>query len=82
MMTFKHLHQKCNGGYKFTKSQEKITQLMYMDNIKQFAKNLRERRNPVKTKLYSRNFIKRINTWAVLLVRYLGPFLKWTREEL
>ena len=22
------------------------------------------------------------NIWAVLLVRYLGPFLKWTREEL
>ena len=26
--------------------------------------------------------IKGINTWAVLLVRYSGPFLKWTREEL
>ena len=29
----------------------------------------------------SRNLIKGINTWAVLLERYLGPFLKWTREE-
>ena len=23
-----------------------------------------------------------INTWAVPLVRYSGPFLKWTRDEL
>ena len=34
------------------------------------------------TKLYSRNLIKRINTWALLLVWYSGPFLKWTRDEL
>ena len=30
----------------------------------------------------SRNFIKGINTCAVPLVRYSGPFLKWTRDEL
>ena len=35
-----------------------------------------------KTKLYSRNLIKGINTWAVPLVRYSGQFLKWTREKL
>ena len=28
------------------------------------------------------NYIKGINTWAVPLARCLGPFLKWTREEL
>ena len=28
------------------------------------------------------NLIKGINTWAVPLVRYSGPFLKWTRDEL
>ena len=33
-------------------------------------------------KLYRKNLIKRINTWAVTLVRYSEPFLKWTREEL
>ena len=27
-------------------------------------------------------FIKGINTWTVPFVRYSGPFLKWTREEL
>ena len=34
------------------------------------------------TKLYSRNHIKRINTWVVSFIRYSGPFLKWTIEEL
>ena len=29
-----------------------------------------------------RNLIKRINTRAVSFIRYLGPFLKWTREDL
>ena len=39
-------------------------------------------RKLLETKLSSRNFIKKINTWAVPLVRYSGPFLKWTRDEL
>ena len=46
-------------------------------------KNYRRRtRKLPETKLWSRNLIKRINTTAVTLVRYLEPFLKWTREEL
>ena len=43
---------------------------------------LRRTRKLLETKLSSRNLIKGIITWAVLLVRYSGPFLKWTREEL
>ena len=43
---------------------------------------LRRTRKLLETKLNSRNLIKGINTWAVRLVRYSGPFLKWTREEL
>ena len=39
-------------------------------------------RKLLETKLYSRNLIKGINTWAVTLARYSGPFLKWIREEL
>ena len=35
-------HKKCTEGYKFTKSQEKINHIMYMDDIKLFAKNERE----------------------------------------
>ena len=44
-------------------------------------KYLRRTRKLLITKLYSRNLIKGINTWAVPLVRYSGPFLKWTRGE-
>ena len=29
----------CTGSYKFTKSKDKINHLMYMDDIKLFAKN-------------------------------------------
>ena len=43
---------------------------------------LRRTRKILETKLSSRNLIKGINTWAVPLVRYSGPFLKWTRDEL
>ena len=43
---------------------------------------LRRSRKLFVTKLFSRNLIKGINTRAVHLVRYSGPFLKWTREEL
>ena len=39
-------------------------------------------RKLLETKLSSRNLIEGINTWAVPLVRYSGPFLKWTRDEL
>ena len=43
---------------------------------------LRRTRKLHEIKLSSRKLIKGINISAVLHVRYLGPFLKWTREEL
>ena len=43
---------------------------------------LRRNRKLLETKLKGRNLIKGINTWAVPLVRYSGPFLKCTRDEL
>ena len=43
---------------------------------------LRRTRKLLETKLSSRNLIKGIDTWAVLLVRYFGRFLKWTRDKL
>ena len=43
---------------------------------------LRRTRKLLETKLSSRYLIKGINTLAVLLVRYSGPFLKWTRDDL
>ena len=166
MMPLNHILMKCTGGYKLTKSLEKITHLMYMDDIKLFVTNekeleiliqavriysqdigmefgiekcamlimkcgkrhmtegiellnqekirtlgkketdtylgiletdsikqeemkeqikqeyLRRTRKLLEPKLYCRNLIKGINTWAVSLVRYSGPFSKWTREEL
>ena len=40
-----------------------------------------KRKKLLETKLYSRNLIKGINTWAVL-AKFSGQFLKWTKEEL
>ena len=165
MMPLNHILWKCTVGYKLNRSQQKINHLMYMDNIKLFAKNekletlihtiriysqdigmefgiekcallamksgkrhltdgielpnqdkirtlaenetyeylgilevdtikqvemknkiqkeyLRRTRKLLETKLNCRNLMKGINTWAVPLVRYSGPFLKWTRDEL
>ena len=42
----------------------------------------RRTRKLLETKFSSRNLIKGINTWAVPFVRYSGPFLEWTRDEL
>ena len=50
--------------------------------IKIIKEYLRTTRKLLESKLYSRNLIKGINTWAVFLERYSGPFLKWAREEL
>ena len=38
MMPLNHIHWKCTAGYKLSKSQEKINHLMYIDDIKLFAK--------------------------------------------
>ena len=37
---------------------------------------LRRTRKQLKTKLYSRNLIKKISTWVVSLVRYSGTILE------
>ena len=42
MMPLNHILRKCTAGYKFSRSQEKINHLMYMDGIKLFAKNEKE----------------------------------------
>ena len=63
--------------------------IMEVDTIKQVEMNdkiqkeyLRRTRKLLQTKLFGRNLIKGINTWAILLVRCSGHFLKWTRDEL
>ena len=57
-----------------------IKQMEMKDKIQK--EYLRRTRKLLETKLRCRNLIKGINTWAVSLVRYFGPFLKWTRDEL
>ena len=57
-----------------------IKQVEMKDKIQK--ENLRRTRKLLETKLSGRNLIKGINTWAVALVRYSGPFLKWSRDEL
>ena len=57
-----------------------IKQVQMKDTIRK--EYIRRTRKLLETKLSSRNLIKGINTWAVPLVRYSGPFFKWTREEL
>ena len=42
MMPLNHILRKCTAEYKLSKSQEKINHLMYMDDIKLFAKNEKE----------------------------------------
>ena len=57
-----------------------IKQVEIKDKIQK--EYLRRTRKLLETKLSSWNLIKGINTWAVPLVRYSGPFLKRTRDEL
>ena len=53
-----------------------IKQVEMKEKIKK--EYLRRTRELLETKLSNRNLIKGINTWAVLLVRYSGSFLRWT----
>ena len=57
---------------------------MKQEEMKEKMKNeyLRRTRKLLETKLYFKTLIKGINTWAVPIVRYLGSFLMWKREEL
>ena len=42
MMPLNHILRKCAAGYKLSRSQEKIDHLLYVDDIKLFAKKERE----------------------------------------
>ena len=46
MMPQNHILRKCTAGYKFTRSQEKVNHLMYMDDIRLFAKKWKRTGNP------------------------------------
>ena len=54
MMPVNHQLKKCTAGYKLSRSQEKINHLMYMDDIKLFAKREKERETLIHTvRIYS-----------------------------
>ena len=69
-----------NDAYKYLAILEAdtIKQVEIKDKIRK--EYLKRTRKLLETKLSSRNLIKGINTWAVPLDRYSGPFLKWTTE--
>ena len=56
-----------------------IKQVEMKDKIQK--EYLRRFKKLLETKLSSRIIIKEINTWAVTLVRYSGPFFNCTRDE-
>ena len=67
----------------------KYLEILEADTIKQeeMKENIkkeyfRRTRKLLKIRLCCRNLIKGMNISAVPLIRYLGPFLKWIREEL
>ena len=56
MMPLNHILRKCTAGYKLSRSQEKINHLMYMDELKLFAKNEKELETLIHTiRIYSQD---------------------------
>ena len=56
MMPLYYILRKCTAGYQLSKSQEKINHLMYMDDIKLFAKNKKELETLIQTvRIYSQD---------------------------
>ena len=56
MMPLKHILRKCTAVYKLSRSQEKINHLMYIDDIKLFAKNEKELETLIHTvRIYSQD---------------------------
>ena len=55
-MPFNHILRKYTAGYKLSKSQEKINYLMYMDDIKLFARNEKKLENLIQSvRIYSQD---------------------------
>ena len=56
MVPLIHILRKCTAVYKLSKSLEKMNRLMYIDNIKLFAKNEKELETLIHTlRIYSRD---------------------------
>ena len=77
------IHRSCHLGYKVPFSGWMALNLMARLILYPLTQMCYLTFNKSKYKIKNNNnnnFIKGINTWAVPLVRYSGPFLKWTRE--
>ena len=62
MRALNHKLRKCTAGYKLSRSQEKVNHLMYMDDIKPFAKNEKELETLIHTvRIYS--YVHRNGIW-------------------
>ena len=56
MVLLNYIIRKCTARYDLSKSQEKINHLMYMDDIKLFAKNVKELETVIETvKIYNQD---------------------------
>ena len=56
MMPLNHILRKCTAGYKLSRSQEKFNHLMFIDDIKLFAKNEKELETIIHAvRIYSRD---------------------------
>ena len=74
MMPLNHILRKCTAGYKLSTSREKINHLMYMDDVKLFAKNGKELETLIHTvRIYSQDIgIKYGIEKCILLVMKSG----------
>ena len=70
-----------NETYKYLGILEAVT-IKQEEMKEKIKKEYFRTRKLLGAKLSSRNLIIGINTWAVPFIRYFGPLLKWTREEL
>ena len=68
------------------KENYKYLGILGMDTIKQreMKEKIRKEylRKLLESNLCNSNIIKGVNSWAVPLVKYSRPFLRWTRDEL
>ena len=83
----KKLEKTDNGRNRTTKSiknqnAQRKGNLQVFGNIGSGHDRLSGQKRRLETKLRSSNVLKRINTWVVPLVRYMGLFFKWMRKEL
>ena len=69
-----------NETYKYLDILEADTIKLVEMKDKIQKEHIRRTRKLPEIELSSRKLIKGINTWAVLFVRYSGPFFKWTRD--